>query len=105
VGRPSNQPGWICALVNQRHITPPSLALGLSLQGGGGKGFVVVTLGDHAPVRADASPLLDMQDAAEKIGLDVEPVEAALVARRIDPAKIHGGHGSNLAIVQQKSTD
>ena len=58
-------------------VTPPPLALGLTLQGVSGKGFVVVTLGNRAPLRADASPFLDKQRAAEKIGLDVEPVKAA----------------------------
>ena len=47
----------------------------MSLQGGGGKGFAVVRLGHHAPMRTDASPFPDEQDAAEKIGLHVEPIE------------------------------
>jgi hypothetical protein len=46
--------------------------------------------GHHAPAPADASPFLDKQDAAEKIGLHVEPVEAVHVAGRIDAAKVRG---------------
>src|ERR1019366_10535062 len=79
-------------------LTP--FALGLSLQGDGGKGFTVVRLGHHAPVCADASPSLDKQDASEKIGLHVKPIEAAHVARWIDAAKMHGVHGASLPIVQ-----
>ena len=52
-------------------ITSPHLALGVLLQSSGGKGFGVVRLGRHAPARADASPFLDEQDAAEKIRLHV----------------------------------
>jgi hypothetical protein len=78
-----------------------ALALDLSPQGVGGKGFAVVTLGHYAPVRAEASPFLDKQDAAEQVRLHVEPVKAAHISRRIDAAKIHGGHGSSLAIVQR----
>jgi hypothetical protein len=32
---------------------------------------------------------------------DIEPVKAAHVACRIDAAKIHGGHGCSLEIVQR----
>ncbi|MGO9235617.1 MAG: hypothetical protein ACLP4V_16705 [Methylocella sp.] len=64
-------------------------------------GFAVVRLGHHVPVCADASPFLDKQDTAEKIGLHVEPIEPAHVPRRIDAAKIRSGHGSSLEIVQR----
>jgi hypothetical protein len=56
-------------------------------------------------MRADASPFLDQQHAAEQVRLHIEPVEAAHIARRIDPTKIHGGHGASLAIVRGKSTN
>jgi len=42
---------------------------------------------------------------AEQVRRHVEAIEAAHIAHRIDPAKIHGGHGANLAIIQQKSTN
>jgi hypothetical protein len=57
------------------------------------KGFAVVALDHHTPACADAFPFLDEQNAAEKIGLYVEPIKAAHVARRINAAKMHGGHG------------
>ena len=82
-----------------RRVFSPSLARGLSLQGDGGKGFAVVRLGQHAAMCADASPFLDKQDAAEKIGLHVEPIEAVHVARRVDAAKMQGIHGGSLEIV------
>jgi hypothetical protein len=44
-------------------------------------------------------PFLDKQDTAEQVRLHVEPVKAAHVARRIDAAKMHGGHGTSLEIV------
>ena len=57
-------------------VSPPPLALGVFMQSSGGKRFIVVRLGYHAPLCADASPLLHEQDAAEKVRLHVEPVEA-----------------------------
>ena len=71
-------------------IATPPLALSVSLQSDGGHGFALVKLRHHAPVCADASPLLDKQDMSEKIGLNVEPVEAAHVAGGIDAAKMQG---------------
>jgi hypothetical protein len=47
--------------------------------------------------RASTRPL-DKQNTAEKIGLHVEPVEAAHVAGRIDAAKVQGVHGAILEI-------
>jgi hypothetical protein len=47
----------------------------------------------HAPMRP---PFLDEQDAAEKIGLHVEPLETVHVARRIDAAKMHCVHDASL---------
>jgi len=86
----------------------------VALQGVGGKGFAVVgsaTMRPRAPMRphswyrqqarqANASQPR-MAYAAEKIGLHVEPIEAVHVARRIDAAKMHGGHGASLEIVQR----
>jgi hypothetical protein len=40
------------------------------------KRHIFEMLGHHAALRADASPFLHKQDAAEKIGLHVEPIEA-----------------------------
>jgi hypothetical protein len=71
-------------------VTAPSLVLGLSLQGDGGKGFAVEKLGHYAPLCADAPPFLDKQDPAEKIGLHVEPIEAVHVLRGVDAAKFNG---------------
>jgi hypothetical protein len=43
-------------------------------------------------------PCAPMQDSAEQVRLHDEPVKAAHVGRRIDAAKIDGGHGASLAI-------
>jgi hypothetical protein len=48
--------------------------------------------------RREASPFLDKQDAAEKIGLHVEPIEAVYVARRTDAEKMHSVHAVGLTI-------
>ena len=74
-------------------VSAPPLALGLTLQSVGGKSLAVVTLGHDAPPRANAAPFLHEQHAAKKIGLYVEPIEAAHVARRINAAKMQSGHG------------
>jgi len=87
-----------CVQVNRRHVSAAPLTFDVSLQGIGGKRFAVVRLGHHAPVRADASPFLGKQDSAEQVRLHDEPVKAAHVGRRIDAAKIDGGHGASLAI-------
>ena len=86
-------------------VSPPPLALGVFMQSSGGKRFIVVRLGYHAPLCADASPLLHEQDAAEKVRLHAEPVEAVHIARRIDAAKMHGVHDVSLAIVQPDTRD
>jgi hypothetical protein len=57
------------------------------LQGFGGKRFDVVPLGLDLPARACAAPLL-------QIGLDVEGIEAARVARAVDAAKANA-HASS----------
>ena len=62
------------------NITPAPLAVGVSLQGVGGKSLAFVTLGHDKFARADAFRFLDEQDAAEKIRLHVEPIKAAHVA-------------------------
>jgi hypothetical protein len=77
----------------------PSLALAQLLQSCASKRFVVVALGHHVPARAYASPFLHKQDAAEKIGLHVKPIEAAHFARRADAPKMHSVHGVSLEIV------
>ena len=74
-------------------ITPPPLPVGASLHCDGGKSYVVVKFRDATASRADPSPCLDKQDAAEKIGLHVEAIEAAHVARRINAAKMRAGQG------------
>jgi hypothetical protein len=48
--------------------------------------------------------LLDKQDAAKKIGLYVEPIKAAHIPRRIDAAKMYGGHGQILPAAIQLCT-
>jgi len=73
-------------------ISALSLAVSLQLQSVGGEGFAVERLGHDTPVRADASPSFDEQNAAEKIALHIEEIEASQVARRINAAKMHGIH-------------
>jgi hypothetical protein len=63
----------------------PSLALAQLLQSCASKRLLA--LGHHAPARAYASPFLHKQDAAEKIGLHVKPIEAAHFARRAEDAQ------------------
>jgi len=77
----------------------PPAAPGLSLQGDSGKSLTVVRFGHHAPMRADTSSFRDKQNAAEKIWLYVEPVEAVHIARQIDAAEMYSVHGASLTIV------
>jgi hypothetical protein len=49
-----------------------------------------------APMRPHS---LNDGETAEQVGLHVEPIEAAHVARRIDAVKMHGVHSASLAIV------
>jgi hypothetical protein len=54
------------------------------------------------PPRAPMRPHSFLRDGetAEQVGLHVECIESAHVARRIDAVKIHGVHAASLAIVQ-----
>jgi hypothetical protein len=78
-----------------RDISPPSFPFGLSLQGFGGKSLSVVMLSHDAPARANASPLLHKQHAAEEVVLEAELIEAAHVACGVDTMKCDGAHDSD----------
>jgi hypothetical protein len=72
-------------------ISATAFPFGLALQGDDGQRFGHVPFVEHAPTRADAAPFLHNSEAAEQIGLHVEPIEAAHVARRIDAVEMYAG--------------
>jgi hypothetical protein len=78
-------------------ITSPPLALSLPLQGGGGKSFIIVSLGLDLAVCPNAPPLFHQEKAAEQVRLDAEPVKAAHITRRIDVVKFTRIHQASLA--------
>jgi hypothetical protein len=86
-------------LENSSSVTPPPLAVSLATQTRRRKGFAVETLGHDAPAPANASPCFHQKHAAEQIRLDVEPVEAPHIARRVCALKMHGAHASSLEIL------
>src|ERR1700693_3063021 len=74
----------------------PAFPFGL---GGEGLRLRHVPFVHHAAAPADAAPFLHDAEAAEKIGLPVEPMELAHVARGIDAGEMHGAHNENFSLI------
>jgi hypothetical protein len=81
-------------------ISAPPLSLGLAPYGGEGLCLGRVPFANQAPAaRADAASFFDDGETAERVGLHVEPMEVAHVARWIDAVKMHGVHAASLDMV------
>lgn len=84
---------WRCPLLFWRDIAAPCFSLRLAEKGGAGGARIVEPSRLALAAHADAAPFRVQSDAAEKVGRDLEQVEAAHVVGWVNSMKKVAGLG------------